>query len=795
MNTVRRIVLNVAVIFLFHVYLVGGLLAAFTAADRADWNAENTAENSLKASMTRWYSEYLNPLHTFRVLVAPQTEEESQVSTRTWIAAPIVIAVLMLLDVRSLRFRKGYKVDSGYGSHGSARWARNREIFRRGELTGSPVNELETAGVVLGYMKPAWYQIKGKKKKVTLSPDSELNQNVLVYGGSGIGKGFTYIKTQIYHTMEPFDPVDPKRKKRMQDRLIPREYSLFTIDPKGENLRDTAPALIDEGYEVYSLNLVNMKASHRWNAMDYVNDDLDAEKLANLIISNSRDGHTGGDPFWERSEKALMSAIILFVKRELPPEQQNLSNVINIGLTYGRNQDEMNLLFDSLPYNHEAVAKYNIFRMAEEQTRAGILIGFATQLSLFANRQISHLTSQSDFRLDDMGRRKIALFLIIPDSDTTYAQLTSLFITQALQQWWRVADENQGTCPVGIRMLGDEIANVGRIPMLAERTSVMRQKGISIQIVLQAKSQLDKLYKDDAKIIIQNCDTTVFLGTNDSETAKEMAETLGDMTIETTSTSQQQAVMSTAPVNESKQHLARKLMTPDELKRNSRLQNIIIQNGSYPFRTLKTPFIEHPRAKDYRKLDPNSIVPPAHKGFELFSREDFERICGLVLEVPENAPSAAEVKRNFDRQTGEILEPDSENIFAQLRTMEAYEQEQQEAATATEAPAVVSDPGPADPGPPDPEEAEEGYFSFEEVQALLNRQQAESAAAGEAAVTPEDRNEPEAEEPEQEVLDTQKAQIDPEPEAPVETEASGEAETEPDNLKDFFDSLRKRHSG
>lgn len=635
-------------ILLLHIYIIGSLIAAFTYTENAEWTFDTQKENSVGQVLEEWERGYLfNPIHALRVGFVAKDETESKIRKRIWITAPFVLVAFYALSFRTYWKRGEFKNASKYGSHGSARWARRREIFRRGELTGMPVNELDGAGVVLGYEK-RWY---GKGKYITIPPDSELNQNVIVFGGSGIGKDYTYIKTQIFHTMIPFAPKDHKRRDMMKARMIPESYSLFVVDPKGETYRDTALSLQENGYEVYAFNLVKPSASHRWNALDYVEDDLDAEKLANTIVVNSQDGHSGGDPFWPRAEKALMAAIILFVKYELPPEQQNLPNVLHIGITFGRDQEEMDMLFDSLPYNHPAVAKYNIFRTAKEETRAGILIGFGTQLSLFSNRQIADLTSQSDFRLDDMGRKKMAVFLIIPDSDTTFAPLTSLFITQAFQQWWKVADEHNGTCPVGVRVLGNEWANVGRVPMLAERTSVMRSKGVSVQIILQAKSQLDKLYKDDSDIILQNCDTIVFLGTNDKKTANEMAETLGDMTIQVTSESQSQQGMLASNQSESKQYQQRKLMDASELRRKSRKQNIIIQNGANPFKTWKTPFTKHPKSKGYAKFNPHDLVPPPHRGFELFSRSDYERIVGLSL-LP-STTDANEVRAGFEQQEQE----------------------------------------------------------------------------------------------------------------------------------------------
>lgn len=636
-----RLIVGILIILLFHGYVGGAGISLGMTVNQADW-----LNGELSKAMGKWEATYFNPVSTFEHLFDPQDDFQRKVSLRTLYSLPISFILFILIFYRWFWRRKHFKEASEYGSHGTARWATRKEIFRKGEVTGNPYNELDGAGVILGYEEKG----SGKGKYITIPPDSEINQNIVIYGGSGIGKDYTYIKTQIFHTMVPFDPKSNKRLEKAKQRNIPTEYSLLVIDPKGECYRDTAASLEENDYEVYTFNLVNMKASHRWNGLDYVDDDIEATRLANLIISNGNEGH-GGDPFWPKAERALMTAIILFVKYETPPEQQHLPNVLHIGMTYN-NEDELDVLFESLPYNHPALSNYRIFKQAPPETRAGILIGFGTQLLLFANRQVAELTTQSDFRLDDMGRKKTALFMIIPDGDTTFAPITSLIITQAFQQWWKVANENGGTCPVGIRVLGNEWANIGRVPMLAERASVMRSKGVSIQIVLQGKAQLEKLYEKDAKIILLNCDTTIFLGTNDNETAEQMEKDLGEMTIEVQTISKQEgAVIGTSP-NVSSQHQARKLRTANEIKKNSRRKNIIVQNASYPFETIKTPFTEHPLAKGYKKRDPQTVVPPKHRGYEFFSREDYDVITGLSL-MPSSV-NAPEVAENLNAQSAAI---------------------------------------------------------------------------------------------------------------------------------------------
>jgi type IV secretion system protein VirD4 len=638
MRKLQMIIISMLLLFPIHLYLTGSLMAAWKIADETSWKVDGNASSPVKVKMQEWKTWYIQkPFSVIGKVITPSGDFEKNVSKRTWFATPVVYILCYWLVFKGVWRSRHYRDASDYGSHGTSRWAKRSEIFRKGENSGFPVNEVDGAGVLLGY------DMKGfKKKYITVPPDSEFNQNVVVYGGSGIGKSFTWVKPQIYHAIYSFKPQEPKRLQSLKRRLIPTEYSLFVVDPKGENYRDTADKLSESGYKVHIFNLVNIDKSDRWNPMDYVRSDLDAEKLANTIIMNSNGGHTNGDPFWPKAEKALMSAIILFVKYELPEDQQNLSNVLQLGITVGREEEVMTTLFETLPFNHPALMKYNIFRIAEDKTRSGILIGFATHLELFANRQISELTSQSDFVIGDIGKEKTALFLVIPDADKTFKSLTSLLISQCFQEWWRVASLHNDTLPVGVRMILDEFANIGVIPDFAERISVMRSKGVSAQIILQTMSQLNKLYEKDWKVIVAACDTTVFLGTNDKDTAKEISEALGDKTIAVQSSSQKVGQIGGDP-SQSEQYQARRLMTEAEVRRHLRRENVILQNGSYPFKTLKSPFIKHPLAKDYVSTNPNDHKPVKHRGFSLFNFEEY--MSGILAAAAMNDSDDGDVEK------------------------------------------------------------------------------------------------------------------------------------------------------
>ena len=598
------------------------------------------------------------PMEVIEVVVAPRDDFQKDVQKRTMWATPIVYLVVFYMSLFKMWRKRKYDDASKYGSHGTSRWAKTREIFRLGELTKMPVNEKDAPGVILGSLMGTL-----RKIYVTLPPDSEYNQNIILYGGSGIGKSYTWVKTQILHAIFPFYPSDTfstkiklvvvkslgpigrsvaewfnwptsPRAKEAKRRRIPKEYSMVVVDPKGENYTDTAGILEKNGYKVWMVNLIDLWLSAHWNPLDYVRDDLEAEKLAVTIISNSSLGHRGGgDPFWERAETALLAALILFVKYELPEDQQNLSNVLTIILTIGDDENTLNGMFDNLAFNHPAKMKYKIFALSEDKTRTGILIGFSSHLQLWTNRYIQDLTVQSDFKLGDLGTQKIALFLVIPDADKTFKSVTSLFFAQCFQEWWKVARKHGDTLPVGVRLIMDEFANIGYIPDFAERMSVMRSKSVSAQIILQTRSQLDNLYKDTADIIAAACDTTVFLGTNDDKTAESMSKTLGDMTIKVQSTSSDPKKIFHAKENLSEQYQERKLMKPEEIKRNSRKLNIIIQNGAFPFKTKKTPYTKHPMYKFYEERVVEEYQAPPTRSYSLFDFETYLAENGVYQQI------------------------------------------------------------------------------------------------------------------------------------------------------------------
>lgn len=683
-NRLIKVVILMLIFFPIHLYATGSIMALVKIVDETPFKSEQLGGPSpVRERTINWVTYWVKkPVEVMEVVISPRDDFQKDVQKRTLWATPIVYLIVFYMSLFKMWKKRKFDDASKYGSHGTSRWARTREIFRLGELTKMPVNEKNAPGVILGSLMGTLRRIY-----VTLPPDSEYNQNIILYGGSGIGKSYTWVKTQILHAIFPFAPIDAfvtkiklyavralgpfgrtvadwfnwpisARAKEAKRRKIPKEYSLVVVDPKGENYADTAGILEKNGYMVWMINLIDLWLSAHWNPLDYVRDDLEAEKLAVTIISNSSLGHRGGgDPFWERAETALLAALILFVKYELPEDQQNVSNVLTIILTIGDDEDTLNGMFDNLSFNHPAKMKYKIFALSEDKTRTGILIGFSSHLQLWTNRYIQDLTVQSDFKLGDLGTKKMALFLVIPDADKTFKSVTSLFFAQCFQEWWKVARKHGDTLPVGVRLIMDEFANIGYIPDFAERMSVMRSKGVSAQIILQTRSQLDNLYKDTADIIAAACDTTVFLGTNDDKTAESMSKTLGDMTIKVQSTSSDPKKIFHAKENLSEQYQERKLMKPEEIKRNSRKLNIIIQNGAFPYKTKKTPYTKHPMYKDYEERIVEEYKAPPTRSYSLFDFETYLAENGVYqkIMVKEQAEQLKENNTPSTNSSGSVL--------------------------------------------------------------------------------------------------------------------------------------------
>lgn len=501
-----------------------------------------------------------------------------------WLYALGILALVGCFSVWAyLEFRPAAaakpSVASGYGSHGTGRWARPEEVMRQFPDSGP--------GAVLGRLSLK----QGFRTVIFPWEVKTRNRFILIVGPPGSGKTSRYSLPNLLHAAQ----VDQQR-------------SLVLTDPKGELYRTMAAELAEEKFEIRVINLLHPQASDRYNPMDYVHTVEDAFRLANTIIANTSGQTVAGDAFWTNAERSLLACLIWYVKKALAPEHQHLATVLHLGNAFAGNAQLMSAIFSDPDLDETAKRLYGQVASLSDKTRDGVFIGFAVRLQLWASPEIAALTAASDFSLRDLGRRPIALFLIIPDHHATYQALTSLFFDQAFQELISEADERGGRLQHEVRLMLEEMANIGRIPDLEKRLATIRSRGILVEMILQTIGQLKALYGEAWNTITGCADTVVALAANDLETAEWISKRLGTATIRTTSTSST-ATEKGDSSSQSFHYTSRALMLPDEvlgqgeegLKSDTLL---LIQRGLPPAQLEKYPIEEFPRAGELFRSEP-----------------------------------------------------------------------------------------------------------------------------------------------------------------------------------------------
>ncbi|MFE8703938.1 VirD4-like conjugal transfer protein, CD1115 family [Cytobacillus sp. FJAT-54145] len=472
---------------------------------------------------------------------------------------------------------------SDYGSHGSSRWATKKEIkplmnedegFILGELNGSTV------------VHPKGKDTKGNDK-------TKLNQNVATFGGAGTGKTAGYAIPNILNNADNVGE------------------SMIITDPKGELYNKTSGYLRLKGYDILCFNLLDMTRSLRYNPLDYVTNTEEALSLANMIISNTEGKNNSGDSMWKNAEMAYFAALMMYLKETMPKELQTVKSVLQLGTRIGADEETLDDMFSGLPDDSEALEMYNIFRLAQDKTRAGILIGFGVRLKLWVSKNVANLTAASDFNLNQLGERKTALYLLIPDSNSTFDLIPALMIDQAFNELYKQAGRNDTErLTVDVRCFLDELANIAAINDFERKVSTMRSRGISVVPIFQSVTQFKNRYDQDRwSEILASSDTIVFLGTQDKLTAKYFSEKLGNTTLLINSLSESSNDRGNS---ESKSHnvIGRTLMTPDELERMGEDKVIIFQRGRYPmlldkhFYFKQSQWANIPKVNWYSEIEP-----------------------------------------------------------------------------------------------------------------------------------------------------------------------------------------------
>ena len=410
---------------------------------------------------------------------------------------------------------------------------------------------------------------------------------------------------------------------------------LDKIPPKGSLIVECGKLLADNGYKIRVFNTVNFKKSMHYNPFAYIHDEKDILKLVTTLMANTKGEGNGGDPFWEKSEKLLYTALIGYIHYEAPMEEQNFTTLLEmLNSMEVREDDEtfknpVDLLFDELEQkepDHFAVRQYKKYKLAAGKTAKSILVSCGARLAPFDIKELREITAYDELELDTLGDRKVALFLIMSDTDSTFNFLISMIYTQLFNLLCEKADDVYGgRLPVHVRCLIDEAANIGQIPKLEKLMATIRSREISACLVLQAQSQLKALYKDNADTIVGNCDSMIFLGGKERTTLKELEETLGKETIDSFNTGESRGRETSHSLNYQK--LGKSLMSMDELAVMPGDRCILQLRGVRPFYSKKYDITKHPNYKylsDYDKRNTFSIEDFLAARLKLRAEEEYE---------------------------------------------------------------------------------------------------------------------------------------------------------------------------
>ena len=428
-------------------------------------------------------------------------------------------------------------------------------------------------------------------------PKNARNKNVLVVGGSGSGKTRFFIKPNLLQCDSKTFPV-----------------SFVVTDPKGSLIYECGHALAKKGYLIKTMNTINFHKSMHYNPFAYVHSEKDILKLVTTLMTNTKGEGSGGDPFWEKSERLLLTALIAYLHYEAPVEEQNFATLLEMLNTMQVLEDDeeyqnpVDLLFEELAKkkpNSFAGRQYKLYKLAAGKTAKSILISCGARLAPFDIQELRDLTMYDELQLDTLGDKKTALFLIMSDTDSTFNFLISMVYTQLFNLLCDKADDVYGgKLPIHVRCLIDECANIGQIPNLEKLVATIRSREISACLVLQAKSQLKAIYKDNADTIIGNMDSQIFLGGSEPGTLKDLSEMLGKETIDSFNTSDTRG--NSPSYGTSFQKLGHELLSRDEIAVLDGGKCILQLRGVRPFLSDKYDLTQHPNYKLTSDYDPKN---------------------------------------------------------------------------------------------------------------------------------------------------------------------------------------------
>ena len=503
---------------------------------------------------------------------------------------------------------------------------RNAKKFRHNVEYGSA--RWGTAKDIEPYVDPTFANniILTQTERLTMNsrpkdPRTARNKNVLVVGGSGSGKTRFFVKPNLMQCVSEKYPC-----------------SFVVTDPKGSLIVECGRMLRHFGYRIKVMNTINFAKSMHYNPLAYIHSEKDILKLVNCLIANTRGEGKGGDPFWDKSEVLLYTALIGYLWQEALEEDRNFATLIDmIGSMQTREDNEdfrnpIDLMFEDLEREKPdcfAVRQYKKFKLAAAKTTKSILISCGARLAVFDIAELRELTAYDELELDTLGDQKTALFLIMSDTDDSFNFLIAMCYTQLFNLLCDKADDVYGgRLPVHVRCLIDECANIGQIPKLEKLMATIRSREISACLILQTQSQLKALYKDNAETVIGNCDASLFLGGKEPTTLKALSEALGRETIDTYNTGESRGRETSHSLNYQK--LGKSLLTVDELEVLDGGKCILQLRGVRPFLSSKYDITKHPHYKCLSDADPKNAFD-----VERFIRRKMKVKANTVTDVYE----------------------------------------------------------------------------------------------------------------------------------------------------------------
>ena len=494
---------------------------------------------------------------------------------------------------------------------------KNAKKYRHGMEYGSA--RWGTAKDIEPFMAPKFADniILTKTERLMMSnrppdPKNARNKNVLVVGGSGSGKTRFWLKPN----------------------LLQCHSSYVVTDPKGSIVVECGNALLKNGYKLKILNTINFSKSMHYNPFAYVHSEKDILKLVTTLMTNTKGEGSGGDPFWEKSERLLLTALIAYLHYEAPVEEQNFATLLEMLNTMQVLEDDeeyqnpVDLLFEELAKkkpNSFAGRQYKLYKLAAGKTAKSILISCGARLAPFDIQELRDLTMYDELQLDTLGDKKTALFLIMSDTDSTFNFLISMVYTQLFNLLCDKADDVYGgKLPIHVRCLIDECANIGQIPNLEKLVATIRSREISACLVLQARSQLKAIYKDNADTIVGNMDSQIFLGGSEPTTLKDLSEILGKETIDAFNTSDTRG--NSPSYGTTFQKMGHELLSRDELAVLDGSKCILQLRGVRPFLSDKYDLTQHPNYKltsDYDSKNTFDIEKYLNRKEKINSNDEF----------------------------------------------------------------------------------------------------------------------------------------------------------------------------